>query len=256
MEFASLLIDEFIRIVQINLKSGASKQMPNRTSEGLIVVLNGELTYMHKGIEYTSNPENILLMPRGITYSLKSITDSSSIVINFNLHTPSLFNEIITIKCTNTAFASKIERLWTFKKEGYNLKCLSIIYSFFADQCKEDTYLPMTKLRLIQPGIKYMEDNLLDSSLRDEKLAEVSGISKTYFRSIFTRRYGIPPMKYVRQKRVEHAKQILNTGYYESIEDVALDSGFNDIYCFCKVFKKETSFTPTEYANLKTHQIE
>ena len=245
MEFASLLIEEFIRIVQVDLKAGAGKKMPNRTSEGLIVVLKGDLSYIHKGVEYKSNPENILLMPRGITYSLKSMTDSSSIVINFNLHCPSILTEIITIK-------SNIEKLWTFKKEGYNLKCLSIIYGFFADQCKEDTYLPMTKLKLIQPGVRYIEDHLLDTSLRDEKLAEVSGISKTYFRNIFIRKFGIPPMRYIRQKRIERAKQLLNTGYYESIGDVALNSGFNDIYCFCKVFKKETSLTPTEYASSKS----
>lgn len=248
MDFESLTVDNFTRVVQVDMKAGAYKKMPNRTSEGLIVVLRGELVYVHNGVEYVSNPDNILLMPRGITYHLKSITDSSNIVINFNLQNPSVLNSITYIKSRNGSFSTKIERLWTFKKSGYNLKCLSILYDFFADQCKENSYLPMTKFKKIQPGIKYIEDHLLDTSLRDEKLAEVSGISKTYFRSIFIKQYGIPPMKYVRQKRIERAKQILNTGYYESIGDVAVDSGFNDIYCFCKAFKKETSLTPTEYA--------
>lgn len=247
LDFSKMRVAEISRIVKVNIKSGNGKQMINRSSEGIIVVLNGELEYFHNNQIFVSSPAKILFVPRGISYTFKSITDSTSIVINFDLANKLEAETFYTIRGENSEFASKMEKLWAFRKEGYMLSCLSILYNFLAKLCAESVYIPVSKLKMIQPGIHYMEEHLFDNSLRDDDIANVCKISKTYFRTIFQNKYSVPPMKYVRQKRIERAKQVFDLGYYSSIWDVALESGFSDIYTFSKVFKRETGMSPTEY---------
>ena len=43
--------------------------------------------------------------------------------------------------------------------------------------------------------------------------------------------------------RVERARQLLMTGFY-SMEEIAAQTGFRDVYYFSRVFKKYTGITP------------
>lgn len=249
-DYSKIRISEICRIVKIDIKGGNSKEILDRSSEGVIVVLEGSLEYVHNNRVFVSDPNRILIVPKGISYRFKSITDSTSIVINFNLQEPLQEDTFISIKLEHSDFAVKMEKLWTFKKEGYHLSCLSKLYGFFAQLCIDTTFFPTAKQKMIQPGIAYMEEHILDNSLRDDDIAKVCGISKTYFRNLFIKKYGMPPMKFIRIQKIERAKQVFDSGYFTSVGDVAMDSGFSDIYTFSKVFKKETGMTPSEYIQL------
>lgn len=247
-DFSDIVIEKIQGIVKKDFGAGDSNAMTMRKSEGILVALEGTLCYEHNGQTFISDEHHVLIVPRGITYSFVSQTKSSSIVINFCTKVPLATDTFLSIEQESSLFASKMEKLWTFRKASYQLKCMALLYSFLAEHNQPCNYMPSSKYELLKPGIHYLQEHYTDPQLRDVDMAEAAGISTVYFRKLFVQKFGIPPMKYVRQKRIERAKMLLSSGFFTTISDVAADSGFSSLYHFSKVFKQETTLTPSEFA--------
>ena len=56
-------------------------------------------------------------------------------------------------------------------------------------------------------------------------------------------------MRYVRQKRIEKAQNLMKNGY-DNISEIALSVGFNSIYHFSKTFKQLVGFSPTTFLRI------
>lgn len=252
-DFSNVIITGIVQIMRVDLHAGASMHMLDRASCGLIIALNGRLRYNYSGESYLSDENHALLFSRGITYSFVSETDSSSIVINFFTQEPLPFQGIVSYDTNLANFGMRMENLWTFEKHAYTLRCMAELYDFFAKYSANDShYIPSAQFRRIKPSIDYLESHYTDPNLSNDELAAVSGISTVYFRKLFIKRYGISPMRYVRQKRIEKAKNLLESQYYTSISDVAEASGFSCLYYFSKAFKLETSHSPSEYIAMRS----
>ena len=92
-----------------------------------------------------------------------------------------------------------------------------------------------------------MTSYYFDSTITNNVLSNLCEMSTVYFRKNFENTYGIPPIKYLHNFRINKAKAILHSDY-ESIEQVALSVGYNSIYHFSKMFKIYTGKSPSEYA--------
>ena len=77
-------------------------------------------------------------------------------------------------------------------------------------------------------------------------LADLCGISNTYFRKIFEKEFGISPLKYINNLRLHHALELLKSGYY-SVASVSLMAGFNDPNYFSSFIKKMTGYSPSYF---------
>lgn len=249
-DFSNITIADISKVVSVMLHPGSKMDMPNRESEGLIIALSGTLKYFYSGVEYTSDPSHVLLLSKGISYNFISVTDSVSIVINFSTVSPLPFYGVERFEADLRNMANRVENNWAFKKPSYRLKCMEELYSFFIKHNEESAYIPSNVLTQIGPSIRYLEAHYTDSDINNDDLASLSGVSTVYFRKLFTKSYGISPMRYIKIKRIEKAKSILESPYFTSISDVAEACGFNSVYYFSCAFKQETSCSPSEYRML------
>ena len=80
------------------------------------------------------------------------------------------------------------------------------------------------------------------------ELAFEASVSETYFRREFKLYFGLSPVAYIQKIRIENAKSLLLTGYYQ-VSEVAVRCGFDSISYFSTTFKKLCGITPTEYAS-------
>ena len=78
-------------------------------------------------------------------------------------------------------------------------------------------------------------------------MAAVARLSPNYFASQFQRATGLPPHQYVIARRVERARQFLQTGTDLSLAEVAAHAGFSDQVQFCHHFKRQVGVTPRQF---------
>ncbi len=94
-------------------------------------------------------------------------------------------------------------------------------------------------------SLRLVEEQLCDPPTLAE-CAEDLGLSSEYFSRLFKAEMGQGFSKYVMRKRIELAKTML-ADHGKTIHQVSASLGFHNSKYFCSVFRKETSFTPSEF---------
>lgn len=135
--------------------------------------------------------------------------------------------------------------VWVRKENGYRFECISILYMIFA-QMQKQNYIPEKQYQAIQPALQYIEKHFLRESISAEKLASLCGISYSYVKKIFVKKFGVTPKKYILQLKINYAGDLLRSGMY-TVSQIAELCGFSDIYYFSRQFKEYTGLSPSAY---------
>lgn len=115
--------------------------------------------------------------------------------------------------------------------------CFSVALSFPEDQMSETTVSDIL--------IKYIEQNFYRNITLSE-LAELAHFTPSYVSKQFRKETGQTIKSYINQKKIENAKHLLaNTR--RTIQEVAQDSGFNNVSHFNRLFRQLTNMTPLQY---------
>ena len=92
---------------------------------------------------------------------------------------------------------------------------------------------------------EYVEEHLADD-IAVADLASVACLSTFYFTRAFSAAVGMPPHRYVSQRRLERAKTMIGAGV-TSIEEMAFMCGFSSQSSFTRAFRRATGLTPAMY---------
>lgn len=92
---------------------------------------------------------------------------------------------------------------------------------------------------------KYMDLHYKEPITLDE-LAEIVHWNKYHLAHLFTQAYGMPPMRYLQQKRVAESKYLLVATEY-SLPLIAHQTGFSSASYYSQSFKKLVHISPQEY---------
>lgn len=252
MDFSNIKIYKVSNAFELQrIKEDARKTL-NRKTSGIVIIKNGKISYYQDGEEYVQTADTAIILPKGITYSIYCHEDAFCYLINFTEETNSIGDKIQAVKVTHKNNIidkmDKMCRIYSMRSNSYNLMLMSLMYGILAEL---NTSLAMDKQQkkyyeIIKPSIDYMEEHYCDSDIKNDDLARKSNVSTVYFRKIFKKLYGVAPIHYLEIRKIEKAKELL--AYYElSVTDVAMASGFKDIYHFCRAFKKITGFSPSDY---------
>lgn len=253
INLSDLVIRNIHALNKVNIKISERKNRYNRERWAIAIKTNGKSMYESNGKKYFSDINHMILLPKGISYTFQCIEFGECFMIEFEAELNASNCEITCYKINNileiiTIF-NRIEHLWTFKKPAYKIKCMAGLYEILAKLYEFDSvdYQLSSKFDLIKPAVNYLEEHYNDTSLTNEKLSALLGISTVYFRKIFTSIYNVSPMKYIQMIRIEKAKDML-VGDFSSITKIAENTGFSSIYHFSKSFKNLTGYTPSEFA--------
>ncbi len=109
------------------------------------------------------------------------------------------------------------------------------------------------KYNRFRPVLDHLETHIADElSLGD--LADVIHLHPTYFSNLFTDYMGLPPLRYLKKRRIERSETLLWQSQ-APVAEIAHRVGIADPLYFSRIFKAHTGMTPTEYRKLSRLKI-
>nr|WP_240548425.1 AraC family transcriptional regulator [Paenibacillus lignilyticus] len=99
--------------------------------------------------------------------------------------------------------------------------------------------------------LAYLEHHLADD-VRLDQLAELVHFHPNYFISVFKSVTGCSPIQYLNQRRMEKAKQWMQSTDM-SVSEAAERTG-SSLYQFSKMFKQHTGVSPSDYRKVLREQ--
>lgn len=233
-----------------NVKAGTETRVhQNRTSHGLVLHCNGEKKYMFdNGKSYCMKKNDMLYISKGSNYVVDVLEPGDCYCINFDIADDVCF-DTFSIAPKNIAHFydnfKAAENVWKTKKQGFKMKCKSHLYDiiYHIQQEYQLKYFSKRQSDLILPAIEYIHNTYTTKTVSISELAEICGISISYFRTIFNSIYGISPIKYINKLKLSRAEELIKSGIY-TIHEAAELSGFNDVCYFSREFKKAYGYSP------------
>jgi ABC-type Fe3+-hydroxamate transport system substrate-binding protein len=100
----------------------------------------------------------------------------------------------------------------------------------------------------------YIEQHY-QQDLTIEHLAKVAGISSRHFMRLFKKRYGFSAIDYLAIFRIRQAQQLMRTGTYPRIIDIAKHVGYHDDIYFRRKFKQVSGVPPAAFMRNSRQKI-
>lgn len=125
---------------------------------------------------------------------------------------------------------------------------LKILACFVDHTENERPTIKVNKDKTLKPIITYIEENYKNDITVNE-LAQTAHLHPNYFIKTFKKQFGVPPMQYINRLRLTKARYAL-TNTSGTIQEIAVDSGFNGQSQFSKAFRQMFGLSPSEYRRL------
>jgi AraC-like DNA-binding protein len=165
----------------------------------------------------------------------------------FDIISPDIFEFVITptqqeliLSTTRQLISGQLK----FEQSG-SLELYSLIFSLL-HRLPSDTWKSQKLDERVLQGIRYMEQNICETEIRNSTLAAMGGMSVNAYARLFKDHTGYSPRKYLLRMRVEKACNLLHHSEL-NIEQVAAACGFSDRYYFTRIFTQTMEIAPGAY---------
>lgn len=137
--------------------------------------------------------------------------------------------------------------LFPNKPAGWELKLKSIIYEslhilFETYYNENQTNIPPDMVKISH----YIDKHLYDKNISIKELADTIHISNVHLSRVFSKTFGMPPKKYIIERKLEAVASML-THTAMPINEICEQVGFIDMSYFNKLFKKKYGASPRNY---------
>lgn len=223
----------------------------NRNRWAVALKRTGRTYYTSGGRTLVSDAQHPVILPKGSCYSWECVEAGECLLIEFDA--PDSRETVIAFSFTDCALFEKtfyeIRKKLSLPGVEAQLTCLHSLYGLLLALVRSgrSEYTPKQKQRLLEPAVEYMTGHYDDSTITNDRLAALCGISTVYFRKSFEAVYGMPPIRFLHEVRIRRAKDLLESDY-ASITQVAETVGYGNVFHFSKMFRLYTGQSPSEYA--------
>lgn len=185
-------------------------------------------------VQFKGLPKNHLLLPDE----------------NFILHTKGDFRQQLFKLCTSMAAENSVcHQGRYFMLKAYVMQMLLLLIreqtqpvEILHKGCSFDS---TNKKYVVSQIVNYFEDHYAEKISLDQ-IAENMYLSPFYISKIFKSETGDAPIRHLINIRLEKAKELLESGWSGSIQSVAAEVGYDDVYHFSKLFKKKYGIPPSK----------
>lgn len=208
-----------------------------------LVIVNSNVPHTESSKD--SNPlEYIVLGIEGMSLILDKGSGEDSLLQNYSIHNYRQHkNEILHYL---TSLVHEVENKGEYyEKISQNL--LNVLILNIVRRTKSN--LVISTQKNTNKDCKYIRDYIDIHYANDitlDHLALQTYLDKYYLVHIFKKQFGITPINYLIEKRLQVSKMLLETTSY-SILQISVIVGFNSQSYYCQLFKKKIGVTPVQY---------
>lgn len=228
-----------------------------RSSNGLVLFTEGSITYHFGTQNLFAKAGDMLIVPKDTIYSGKKtvgvrtsfyvvdfFTDPNTPLSNFSLpyvFTPSNFEML------ESKFKSLL-KVWQSFDPTKKLTAKSRLYSLISEIMQQYIKKPLetSNYSRAEKIFEYIDQNYWDANLSVVKLSKKFFISTSTLRRIFLSSQSKTPTEYITEVRIRNAKNMLAYDNL-SINEISEKCGFASPHYFCRIFKKQTQKSPSQY---------
>ena len=225
----------------------------------LYYILTGEAEIWHHGKKFLLTPGRLYLIPPQSNMRHRCRDSFEIVWVHFSI---SLYGYLDLFEAQNFSFVHLPENPEEVEKNMLELQnlldqsdifsqlrskalLLKLVSKFFKYQPSKNQFQDQEKISRLSPVLNYIDQHLGDS-IKLSELAKLAAYEQTYFSTLFKQVFGISPIKYIQNKRIEKAQSMLRCGNLK-LSAIAEDIGFIDAFHFSKTFKKITGENPSEF---------
>ena len=247
------IITEINRVIMVGKDEYPAKLTSfkhNLRCHELIFHFSGYATVYFNDEALEIKPNTIRFLPKGNTkrYDIVRHENGECIDVFFQTDHPISPCAFVTDDPRNEKLGTLFKKLfatWVGKNDGYYFEAISILYKIFAELQKDSGFSKRHYLK-IRPAVEYICDRFLQEELSVSALAAMCDMKESYFQRLFKEKYGVSPKKYVIQRKIDHACELLRLERY-TVTQIAELCNFSDVYFFSRQFKEYMGITPTQF---------
>ena len=218
----------------------------------IALIIPGQLHSIEQYEQESMEYENIIFHP-GILISKKTDTSYTELLgplLTGSLAVPLLYTPELPYYNEIAACIDANDEISRTNPPGYQLYIKSQLFMLLfilANKCllnepvKKD-YKSLEKMKLI---LKYVENNYMNK-VTIEDIANEVGLSQSHFMKFFKNNMEVSFIEYLNNYRLTMASRLLISSS-SSIIAIAMESGFDNLSYFNRLFKKKYEMTPSEF---------
>lgn len=239
-----------------------SNHMEDRAYHGLVLIRNDPHAYLFDdGTVLEAEAGYILYLPKGSSYRVSTIRSCDCVAINFQIleevDFPPLRFSVGNQFSAYSELYQTASRFWDSRTIGYRSKIKSILYQilYLMQKNYHPDYVPSGLAFKLGIAMEYIGEHYTSGDITVQSLAEMTEMSEVYFRRQFHRLYGMAPLQYIKQLRMNRAIELLKSDMYP-VHTVAHMVGYNSEYYFSREFKRTTGLSPMHFKKEKTDRAQ
>ena len=229
-----------------------------RAINGFLLIDDGTCHYEWQDCSADLSHGSLIYLPTGskrvvtVTSRPFSFYRISFTITDLNSGEPIIFTEhpwLVTHDVSEKLFdlsrnmlSSTLSRNNIFKSTSQMSEFLHSIYKHYDKK---------TRNGRIVPAVRFIESNYTEN-ISVDYLAELCALSKPHLFRLFKNEFGISPIEYRNQLRIERAKELLSDGEC-TISEISQILGFESVYYFSRIFKAHTNIPPSLYSSFEKH---
>ena len=246
---SDLVITEVSSVSTLYSHAGAGAKRCDRQCWAIAIKFEGETYYSSGGKRFLSDINHVIILPKGCSYEWECTKSGHFCILEFK--SDLTYHEPLSFSVNNGEKLLQSIRELEYKRNRrdilYKAESIRDTYSILLSIAESNTekYVPKHKRTKLQPVIDYISLHYSEN-IKNDTLASIAGMSTVYFRKQFTNIFGISPISYIKNLRIEKAKEMLKSDY-GTLTDIARMLGYSSLYDFSRDFKKHTGIPPSKY---------
>lgn len=231
--------------------SGTYVPMHRHRCYELVYYRSGDGTTRLGDLDYRYEPGTYTVIPPGMPHDERRLSPTDVIFVGFTLAgrdvpalQPGLYQESQDAPILGLLLGMEAEM---HEKRDYyahklNLRISEILIEHMRFAAPGTASPPDDHLQYARA---FMDEHFHHKIAVDE-LAAMAGYSYHHFRHLFKKKFGVSPIRYVLDKRLEKARSLLRHTELP-ITSIAMECGFASDAQFCMLFKRELGETPRAF---------